>query len=99
MEPIGRRAFLRRAALAGLSAPVGAALFAACRASVGSSPSPVAGASALPVDPGTTLASGLPAERGAVLKVYEWKDYLSSRVIRSFEEAYASSGVRVQVES
>ncbi len=99
MEPIGRRAFLRRAALAGLSAPVAAGLLAACRASVGTSASAAGGASPLPVDRGATLASGLPAERGAVLKVYEWKDYLSSRVIRSFEEAYASSGVRVQVES
>jgi spermidine/putrescine transport system substrate-binding protein len=99
MEPIGRRAFLRRAALAGLSAPVGAALLAACRASTGSTSSPAPGGSPLPVDPSATLASGQPVERGAVLKVYEWKDYLSDRVIRSFEEAYASSGVRVQVDS
>jgi spermidine/putrescine transport system substrate-binding protein len=99
MEPIGRRAFLRRAALAGLSAPVGAALLAACRASTGSTSSPAPGGSPLPVDPSATLASGLPVERGAVLKVYEWKDYLSDRVIRSFEQAHASSGVRVQVDS
>jgi hypothetical protein len=41
----------------------------------------------LPVDQGLTLASGLPIERGATLKVYEWKDYLSSRVLASFQQA------------
>jgi len=100
-ERIGRRAFLRRGALVAAALPLlGAA--AACdrrgRTSTGIVPEGAA-FGPLPVDTGLELASDLPLERGAILRVYEWKDYLSSRVLASFEQAYAEHDVHVDVES
>src|SRR5262245_33114575 len=100
-ERIGRRAFLRRGALVAAALPLlGAA--AACDRRGPVATGTVPGGSAfgpLPVDHGLELASDLPIERGATLRVYEWKDYLSSRVLASFERAYADQDVHVQVES
>jgi spermidine/putrescine transport system substrate-binding protein len=53
----------------------------------------------LPVDAGLLLPSDLPLERGATLRVYEWKNYLSARVLASFERAYATHDLHVEVES
>ena len=100
-ERIGRRAFLRRGALAAAAIPlVGAAAACGRRGSIstGTAPGGIA-FGPLPVDPGLELASGLPIERGATLRVYEWKDYLSSRVLASFDQAYAAHDVHVEVES
>ena len=100
-ERIGRRAFLRRGALLAAALPlVGAAAACGRRGSI--STGTVPGGTAfgpLPVDPGLELASGLPIERGATLRVYEWKDYLSSRVLGSFEQAYAADDLHIEVES
>ena len=100
-ERIGRRAFLRRGALVAAALPLlGAAVACERRGPVAAGTVP--GGSAfrpLPVDHGLELASDLPIERGATLRVYEWKDYLSSRVLASFEHAYVDQGVHVQVES
>jgi spermidine/putrescine transport system substrate-binding protein len=98
MEPISRRDLLGRLAVAGLSMPVVAAVVAACDAATRSAATS-SGRAPLPVDPTLRVASGAPIERGATLRVYEWKQYLSSEVISSFEDAYASDGVRVHVES
>jgi spermidine/putrescine transport system substrate-binding protein len=92
-----RRTFLGRAAVAGLAVPAVSALLAAC--SEGSGPGPPAASGALPVHPSDAVPSGQPVERGATLKIYEWKEYLSDHVLASFEEVYAAAGVRVQVES
>ena len=100
-ERIGRRAFLRRGALAAAAIPLlGAAAACGRRGSIstGTAPGGIA-FGPLPVDPGLELASGLPIERGATLRVYEWKDYLSSRVLASFDQAYAAHDVHVEVES
>ena len=100
-ERIGRRAFLRRGALAAAAVPLlGAAAACGRRGSIstGTAPGGIA-FGPLPVDPGLELASGLPIERGATLRVYEWKDYLSSRVLASFDQAYAAHDVHVEVES
>jgi spermidine/putrescine transport system substrate-binding protein len=98
VEPIGRREFVRRIALAGVSAPLAGAILAACRSA---SPSVAARPTGepLPIDPSLAVPSGQPIERGATLRVYEWKEYLSRRVLDSFEDAYASAGIRVEVES
>ncbi len=100
MASIGRRAFLQRAALLAVGLPlVGAA--AACGrrgASPAAAPATTLG-QALPVDAGLLLASELPIERGATLRVYEWKDYLSASVVRAFEQAYAAADVHVEIES
>ena len=100
-ERIGRRAFLRRGALAAAAIPLlGAAAACGRRGSLSAGTAPEGIAfGPLPVDPGLELASSLPIERGATLRVYEWKDYLSSRVLASFEQAYAAQDVHIQVES
>jgi spermidine/putrescine transport system substrate-binding protein len=100
-ERIGRRAFLRRGALVAAALPLlGAAVACDRRGPVAAGTVPGGFAfGPLPVDHGLELASDLPIERGATLRVYEWKDYLSSRVLASFEHAYADQDVHVQVES
>jgi spermidine/putrescine transport system substrate-binding protein len=100
-QRIGRRAFLRRGALLAAALPlVGAAAACGRRGSISTGTAPGGTAfGPLPVDPGLALASDLPIERGATLRVYEWKDYLSSRVLGSFEQAYAGQDVHVEVES
>jgi spermidine/putrescine transport system substrate-binding protein len=48
---------------------------------------------------GSPLTSGLPIERDATLRVYEWKDYLASGVLDAFTRRHAEANVRVHVES
>ena len=100
MASIGRRAFLQRAALLAIGLPlVGAAAAWGRRgASPAGAPATTLG-QALPVDAGLLLASELPIERGATLRVYEWKDYLSASVVRAFEQTYAAADVHVEIES
>ena len=99
-EHIGRRAFLRRGALLAATLPVVGAAAAACgRRSTAPTTTPAALGQPLPVDAGLLLPSDLPIERGATLRVYEWKDYLSSRVLASFERAHADDDLHVEVES
>ena len=45
------------------------------------------------------IDSGLPVERGATLGVYEWRQYLSPFVIRSFERKYRAFDVHVRTFS
>jgi spermidine/putrescine transport system substrate-binding protein len=93
-----RRSFLRRAAVAGVSVPFAGGMLAACTS--GDEPPIAAGSGGtLPIDAGLVLASGLPVERNATLRVYQWKDYLSSRVLDSFTRAFAHADVRLEVES
>jgi len=99
-EHIGRRAFLRRGALLAATLPVVGAAAAACgRRSTAPTTTPAALGQPLPVDTGLLVPSDLPIERGATLRVYEWKNYLSSRVLASFERAYADDDLHVEVES
>ena len=98
-EHIGRRAFLRRGALLAATLPVVGAAAAACgRRSTAPTTTPALG-QPLPVDTGLLVPSDLPIERGATLRVYEWKNYLSSRVLASFERAHADDDLHVEVES
>jgi len=98
-RPIPRRAFLRRSLGAAAVLPSLGALLAAC-ARTPDLPTEVGSASPLPILPGVpVLDSELPLEQGATLRVYEWKEYLSSRVLAAFERAYADVGVRIEVES
>jgi spermidine/putrescine transport system substrate-binding protein len=91
---LGRREFLRRAGVLGLALPAVAALAACARRSPVTATE--SGALPLTLDP---IPSGLPVERDPTLRVYEWKDYLSARVLSGFERAFAHRGVRVEVES
>jgi spermidine/putrescine transport system substrate-binding protein len=97
-SPVDRREFLRRVGLAAAAFPAAGAFLAACS----SDPAPDApsvrsavGAGGL----GPTFQSGRPVERGTILRVYEWKDYLARDVLRSFERRFRDDGVTVQVDS
>jgi spermidine/putrescine transport system substrate-binding protein len=83
-----RRAFLRAVAIGGASVPLGAVLAACTRAAEPSANGHV-----------EALASGLPIERDATLRVYEWKDYLASDVLDAFTRRHADANVRIHVES
>jgi spermidine/putrescine transport system substrate-binding protein len=84
---IPRREFLRAAAVGATSASALGLIGACTRAAT-----PVA----TPVSP---LESGLPVERDATLRVYEWKDYLSANVLDAFRRRFADANVGVEVES
>ena len=100
-ERIGRRAFLRRGALVAAALPLlGAAVACDRRGPVAAGTVP--GGSAfgpLPVDHGFELASDLSIERGATLRVYEWKDYLSSRVLASSKPWSTGRGPKAEPPS
>lgn len=89
-QPLGRRSFLRAAAIGAASASAAGALLDACTRSVG--PAATAGAA-------EPIPSGLPLERDATLRVYEWKDYLASSVLDAFTRRHADTNVRIHVES
>jgi spermidine/putrescine transport system substrate-binding protein len=93
---LDRRAFLRRLAAAGVTLPSAAALLAACDRTAPARPSPQPILSS-PVGP--TFESGKPVESTAVLKVYEWREYLSKGTLSSFERSFPDGDVRVEVES
>ena len=98
-----RRRFLQLAAAA-FALPAAAEILAACSrtattVAASSLPRPTHPV-ALPIlDGNRPIAAGLPIERDATLKVYEWRRYLAPWVIRSFEDRYAAYGARVDVSS
>ncbi|MEX1262999.1 MAG: extracellular solute-binding protein [Actinomycetota bacterium] len=97
---IDRRAFLRRLAAAsvtaGVTLPSSSALLAACDRAPAAKPTSVP---VLSSPAGPTFESGMPIEKRAVLKVYEWRDYLSRGTLSSFERSFPEGDVRVEVES
>ena len=93
VRPINRRAFLRRAAAFAFALPAAVTAVSAC------SRTPPILDDGLPVDDDLVLESGLPIEDGAILRVYQWKEYLSTDVLDAFERRYADAGVRIEVES
>jgi spermidine/putrescine transport system substrate-binding protein len=87
---ISRRTFLRGAAVHAVSIPTLGSLLAACTRTA-----PHA-AIATPVP---ALESGLPVERDATLRVYEWKDYLATKVLHTFTRRFADANVDIEVQS
>jgi spermidine/putrescine transport system substrate-binding protein len=91
MRAVSRRAFIRAA-----GAAAGGLVLAGCApAARPRSPGgllPIHGDDP-PIDPGA------PLERGATLRVYQWRDYLSEDVLESFTRHHADAVARVQVES
>lgn len=93
-SPMSRRSFLKRAGLTAAALPSAAAILSAC-AKPGSLPE---GVTILPLarpDHPVTLpmwkdpiADGLPIEKGATLKVYNWADYFYKKVLKDFEKFY-----------
>jgi len=105
---IGRREFLRRSAAAGAGVTLAAALAACDRAGMESSER--AGVSlAVPTreHPATwpfsganpPIESGLPIERGATLRVYQWREYLYDDVLEEFLHRYRGEDVGIEVQS
>ena len=53
-----------------------------------------------PINPGNeAIASGLSPEKDAVLRLYNYADYLDPGIIKSFEEKYADTGVKVELST
>src|SRR5437764_3952458 len=93
-NPMDRRAFLRLSgqAAAGVAS---ASLLAACTGT-GERPSqgPAIGAGVrnpitLPLSAGNpAIESGLPTEKHATLKIFEWREYLSHSVVEDFAKTH-----------
>jgi spermidine/putrescine transport system substrate-binding protein len=102
-EEMDRRRFLRRAVVGGMSLSGAAAVLAACNRSapVARGAASTVGARGLwPIhDDNPPIESGRPVERGATLRIYEWRDYLADNVLEAFERRYRADDVRVHVES
>lgn len=85
---IGRREFLRAAAFGATAASAMGALLGACARGPTTTRTNVA-----------PLSSGLPVERDATLRVYQWKDYLAKDVLSAFTRHFADANIDVEVES
>lgn len=93
-QPIDRRTFLRRAAGTAVAVPSLSAVLAAC-AKPGALPP---GVELLPLarpDKPVTLPmwrdpipDGMPIEKGATLKIYNWDSYFYKKVLKEFEALY-----------
>jgi spermidine/putrescine transport system substrate-binding protein len=93
MGRLSRRAVLRAAGVL-----AGGAALAACGR--GSRPErPTGGGGLLPRHADLAVDPGRPVERGATLRIYEWRDYLSADVVDAFARRHAAADVRVEIES
>jgi len=90
-EQWSRRRFLRRAAITLGAAPGLAPVLAAC----GRDDEP----GLLPLYEDLAIDADAPVERGATLRIYEWRDYLDHGVVRDFVRRHAASDVDVRIES
>ena len=86
---IDRRDFLRRLGAAGVALP---AVLAACERSTPSRP-------AISRAAGPTFESSKGGGGPRVLRVYEWREYLSKGTLSSFERSFPAGDVRVELES
>ena len=92
MQPLSRRAFIRVA-----GAVVGGVVIGGCapgreRRTVVAGSLPIHGDN-LPIDPAA------PIERGATLRIFQWRDYLAREVLDDFARRHASSDVELEVKS
>jgi spermidine/putrescine transport system substrate-binding protein len=92
MRPVSRRAFIRAAGAVAWGVALAACAPGRERRVRVAGPLPIH-ADNLPVDAGARV------ERGATLRVYQWRNYLADDVLDSFARRYASSDVSVDVES
>jgi spermidine/putrescine transport system substrate-binding protein len=107
-RPIGRRAFLARSAGAALAMSGGGALLAACGKPSEPSKKAAGPPLASPENPVTwpitadnqPIAAGLEPERNAVLKLYNWTDYIYKKVaVDDFQKKYKKYGVKVEIST
>lgn len=103
---MNRREFLQRSAAAAAGVPMAAALLAACEGTSGggggegSAPLRLAGPDnplTLPLsDSNPAIASDLPPETGATLRLYNWDQYMWKKVTDDFGKKY---GCRVEIST
>lgn len=102
-----RRALLQVSALVAAGVPLTAAL-SACTRQPSSSPTAVKNLSgASPQNPvtwpisetNTPIADNLTPEKNAVLRLYNYADYIDTAAIKSFEKKYAQYGVKVRLST
>jgi spermidine/putrescine transport system substrate-binding protein len=107
-RPLGRRAFLARSAGAALAMSGAGALLAACGKPQAPGQKAAGPPLASPENPVTwpiaadnqPIADGLEPERNAVLKLYNWTDYIYKKVaVDDFQKKYKQYGVKVQIST
>ena len=101
VDRLDRRSFLRAAAAGAASLPL-ASLLAACAGDrpVRASGGPTrANPATLPMHEDLLVPSGAGVERGATLRVYQWREYLANEVIEGFVRRHTADDVDVRVES
>jgi spermidine/putrescine transport system substrate-binding protein len=104
---LARRDFLRRSAAAAVGVPSLAALLDACVRDPGSRSVSGALTLATPSHPVTwpiaqdnqPIADNLEPERGAVLRLYNYADYIGPDVVKAFQKKYAKYDVKVTVST
>src|SRR2546425_960716 len=102
--PMSRREFLRASALAAAGLPSAAVLLDACTRAPERAPStvrlggwPSSGTITLPLhSDNPSIEAGLSPEKGATIRIYEWRQYLSKAVVESFARTY---NVRFSISS
>jgi spermidine/putrescine transport system substrate-binding protein len=99
MDRLDRRSFLRAAALGAASMPLWAMLAACARGTPTSSAPTRSDPATLPIHEDQLLPDGATIERGATLRVYQWREYLADEVIERFVRRHAAHDVDVRVES
>lgn len=90
MPSLSRRTFLRAAGVA-----AGSAFIGSCTRGDGRRAS-------VPLsidDENRPIDAGAKIERGATLRIYQWRDYLAADVVDSFTRRHAAYGIAVSVES
>ena len=92
MGSLSRRTFLRAAGTVAGGVVLGACAPGRARRVAAPGSLPIHGDN-LPVDAATRV------ERGATLRIYQWRDYLAAEVLDGFARRHAASDVGVEVES
>ena len=101
VDRLDRRSLLRAAVVGAASIPL-APLLAACardRAVQAPGGPTRANPATLPMHEDLLFQGGAAIERGATLRVYQWREYLADEVIEGFVRRYAADDVDVRVES
>src|SRR5688500_8573897 len=92
MRSLSRRTFLRAAGAVAGSAVIGACAPGGQRRTAATGSLPIHGDNPQ-IDPAA------PIERGATLRIYQWRDYLAGEVLDAFARRHATFEVDIEVES
>jgi spermidine/putrescine transport system substrate-binding protein len=105
-RPLTRRAFLGRSGQAALVLG-GAVLLDACGGGNPAAKAPAGPLLASPENPVTwpiaadnqPIADGLEPEKNAVLKLYNWAEYINKDTVKAFEKQYKKYGAKVEIST